>query len=73
MLPLVIRADTGFYGAEDLATRLAKKTITIYAKLEINFHSSFRCRVVGQGALGGFLLLSVMQAVSRYVSNHRLI
>ena len=68
MLPLVIRADTGFYGAEDLATRLAKKTITIYAKLEINFHSFFRCRVVGQGALGGFLLLSVMQAVSRYVS-----
>ena len=30
MLPLVIRADTGFYGTEDLATRLAKKTITLY-------------------------------------------
>jgi len=44
MLPLVIRADKGFYGAEDWQTKL---------------------RVVGQGALGGFLLLSVMQAVSR--------
>ena len=27
MLPLVIRADNGFYGAEDWATRLAKKDI----------------------------------------------
>jgi len=44
MLPLVIRADKGFYGSEDWKTRW---------------------RVVGQGALGGFLLLSVMQAVSR--------
>jgi len=44
MLPLVIRADNGFYGAEDRATRW---------------------RVVGQGALGGFMLLAVMQAVSR--------
>ena len=65
MLPLVIRADNGFYGAEDWATRLAKK---VNAKLEINIHSFFRWRVIGQGALGGFLLLAVMQAVSRYVS-----
>jgi len=44
MLPLLIRANNGFYGAEDQATRW---------------------RVVGQGALGGFMLLAVMQAVSR--------
>jgi len=44
MLPLVIRADSGFYGSEDWSTRW---------------------RVVAQGAMGGFLLLSVMQAVSR--------
>ena len=67
MLPLVIRADNGFYGAEDWATRLAIERHSP-KPLETYIHSFFRWRVIGQGALGGFLLLAVMQAVSRYVS-----
>ena len=65
MLPLVIRADSGFYGSEDWSTRLEWNHF-LRARPCLTF--LVRWRVVAQGAMGGFLLLSVMQAVSRWTN-----
>ena len=71
MLPLVIRADSGFYGSEDWSTRLDCVCVpkwNHFLRARPCLTSLFRWRVVAQGAMGGFLLLSVMQAVSRWTN-----
>ena len=71
MLPLVIRADSGFYGSEDWSTRLECACVpkwNHFLRARPCLTSLFRWRVVAQGAMGGFLLLSVMQAVSRWTN-----
>ena len=71
MLPLVIRADSGFYGSEDWSTRLDCVCVPKwkhFLRARPCLTSLFRWRVVAQGAMGGFLLLSVMQAVSRWTN-----
>ena len=64
MLPLVIRADTGFYGAEDLATRLAKDD-THLKKTNFKGRSSMPSwKLTFIPSSGGGLLVKVLLVVS---------